>query len=129
MVELEPTVLAALMQFTKDLQQLPVIKHYQHCERQINMLESLNQHIDLLKYYQKSWVHAEHYEKNRAADYFDKKISETQEALYQDPVVLAYQSALYEANEILQYFIKDIEEQLNQRIKDQFTMIKEGKDQ
>ncbi|MFC6171367.1 YlbF family regulator [Loigolactobacillus jiayinensis] len=107
---------AALTQLCQLLKNDETVHRYQTIEHQVKHNTALNQLQQDLETAQKAIVNDDHYEKPKAAIQAAKQADQLKAALEQNPLTVAYRSALFDANATLEMVTDELQRQVDQLI-------------
>lgn len=114
--ELTPELADLLQQLTTKLGENELITRYQSLAKQVAEHQKLQALEEEIKAAQKNAVNFEHYEKPAAAKAERVRADQLTAEFNNHPLVIAYRESLYEANELLHYLTRLIEEQVNREL-------------
>ncbi|MGX7199551.1 YlbF family regulator [Enterococcus nangangensis] len=114
--ELTPELADLLQQLTTKLGENELITRYQSLAKQVAEHQKLQALEEEIKAAQKNAVNFEHYEKPAAAKAERARADQLTTEFNNHPLVIAYRESLYEANELLHYLTRLIEEQVNREL-------------
>jgi len=110
--------LPALSTLKSQILAIDYVKDFRDLEDKINKHGELFEAIDQMKDLQKEAVFFEHIEKTQAHLSLEKKACDIEEELNNNPLVRQYRQRMEVTSDLLDYIVKEIEEQINMKLKE-----------
>ncbi|WP_202077276.1 RicAFT regulatory complex protein RicA family protein [Caldalkalibacillus salinus] len=92
------------------------VEFFKQAEQQIKKNQKVQNLINAIKFKQKQAVHAEHYDKNKALQDFEKSLDELNRELDEIPVVQEFKQSQVEVNDLLQMMTNIISNKVTDEI-------------